>query len=153
MLSMTATKSFTVDTNILIYSIDRSDPAKQHVADRILRSLFLQRALLPLQALNEFYRATTRKRLLTPAEASAFVRDTLMFVVPISSIQDDLLQAMSLHKSGEYQFFDSLLIATSARAGCSTLFSEDLHDGRPYGSLTVRNPFKLSATELDALLA
>ena len=28
----------------------------------------------------------------------------------------------------------------------------DLHDGRPYGSLTVRNPFKLSETELDALL-
>ena len=75
-----------------------------------------------------------------------------MFVVSVSYVQEDVLEAMSLHKTGEYQFFDSLLMATSARAGCSTLFSEDLQDGRPYGSLTVRNPFKLSATELDTLL-
>jgi len=148
---MTATKNFTVDTNILIYSVDRSEPEKQRVADSILRALFLQRA--PLQTLNEFYHATTRKRLLTPVEASAFVRDTLMFALPISSTQEDLTYAMRLHQTGELQFFDSLLIATAARAGCSTLFSEDLQDGRTYGSLTVHNPFKRSAEELAALIA
>ena len=48
---MIATNSFTVDTNILIYSIDRSEPAKQFVADRIIRALYAKRAKLPLQCL------------------------------------------------------------------------------------------------------
>ncbi len=150
---MTVISSFTVDTNILIYSIDRSNPAKQIVADRLLRLVLAKRFPLPMQCLTEFYRATTRKRLLTPAEASDFIHDILIFIAPTPYIADDLNDAMQLHATNGIQFFDALILATSSRAGCSILFSEDLQDNRSFGSLTVRNPFLMDSTVLDALIA
>jgi predicted nucleic acid-binding protein len=150
---MIATNSFTVDTNILIYSIDRSDPSKQFVADRVMRALFAKRAKLPLQCLNEFYRATTRKHILGSTEATEFVQDALIFTVSVSPNPEDLLQAIRLHQTGEFQFFDALLIATAARAGCTTLFSEDLQSNRTFGTLTVRNPFTMSEAELNTLIS
>ena len=150
---MTVTSNFGVDTNILIYSLDRSEPVKQLVADKLMRAVLSKRATLPLQCLNEFYRATTRKHLLTPAEAKAFVNDVLTFIVPISSVAEDLVYAMQLHETNHIQFFDALIIATATRAGCAILFSEDLQSGRSFGSLTIQNPFLMNAKELDTILA
>lgn len=152
MNSMIATSSFTVDTNILIYSIDRSEPAKQLVADRVIRALYAKRAKLPLQCLNEFYRATTRKRILGSIEATEFVQDALIFTASVSANPEDLFEAIRLHQIGEFQFFDALLMATAARAGCTTLFSEDLQSGRTFGLLTIRNPFAMDDAELNALI-
>jgi predicted nucleic acid-binding protein len=150
---MTVTSNFGVDTNILIYSLDRSEPVKQLVADKLIRAVLSKRAPLPLQCLNEFYRATTRKHLLTTAEANAFVNDVLKFIVPVSSVSEDLIYAMQLHATNNIQFFDALIIATATRAGCIILFSEDLQNGRSFGPLTIRNPFLMADSELDTILA
>ncbi|MBB5064883.1 PIN domain-containing protein [Granulicella mallensis] len=149
---MTATSHFTVDTNILIYSVDRSDPAKQFIADKVIRALYAKRAKLPLQCLSEFYRATTRKRILSPIEATEFVQDALIFTDSVSATSEDLSEAMRLHQTGEFQFFDALLITTAVRASCTTLFSEDLQNGRTLGSLAIHNPFIMNETELNALI-
>ena len=41
-----------------------------------------------------------------------------------------------------YRLYDALIIAAALEAGCTTLFSEDLHEGQVIdGRLTIRNPF------------
>lgn len=39
------------------------------------------------------------------------------------------------------QVFDALIIASAVLAGCTTLWSEDMHNGLLIDGLTVRNPF------------
>ena len=54
-----------VDTNVLVYSRDSSEPTKQPVAEAWRRALWQSRAgRLSVQVLNEYYVTVTRK--LTP---------------------------------------------------------------------------------------
>ena len=55
---------------------------------------------------------------------------------------DDLLAASELCERDKIQFWDALVIRTAQRAGASTLWSEDLQDGRQFGGVRIRNPFK-----------
>ncbi len=40
------------------------------------------------------------------------------------------------------QIFDATIIAAAVLAGCTTLYSEDMHDGLTIDGLTVQNPFR-----------
>ena len=37
--------------------------------------------------------------------------------------------------------YDSMIVAAAVTAGCTTLYSEDMHDGLVIDGVTVRNPF------------
>jgi predicted nucleic acid-binding protein len=51
--------------------------------------------------------------------------------------------ALEISARTGYQFYDALIIAAALEAGCTPLFSEDLHDGQVInGGLTIRNPFE-----------
>jgi predicted nucleic acid-binding protein len=39
-------------------------------------------------------------------------------------------------------FYDALVIAAAADAGCRVLLTEDLQHGRKFGVVTVENPFQ-----------
>ena len=148
---MTATSSFTFDTNLLVYSADNSDRAKQTVSNRIITAVISSGQPILLQCLSEFYAVTTKKRRLSTDDAALVVRKFLMLPQIIAAGVRDVDEAVSMQTRYQIQFFDALLLATAARSGCAILFSEDLqHDGL-YGSITVRNPFLLSSAELDAL--
>jgi len=149
---MTASRLVTIDSNILIYASDRSDPRKHRLSNQIVQSLMLRHAWLPLQCLNEFYKVTTQKGHLPAFEAEKTVRDLAAFADVVTSALEDTFAAMALQQSHRIQYFDALLLAVASRAGCTTIFSEDMQDGRTYGSITVRNPFLMSPTDLDTLL-
>jgi predicted nucleic acid-binding protein len=50
--------------------------------------------------------------------------------------------AVDISATNGYHIYDSLIIASALDAGCSVLYSEDLHDGHVIGGLTIRNPFR-----------
>jgi len=69
-----------VDTNILVYVRDSSDPVKQSGAEEVLRVLWRKRTgRLSAQVLQEYYVTVTRKLKpgLRPAEARQDIRDLL----------------------------------------------------------------------------
>lgn len=55
-------KAFTLDTNILIYVVDRNAGAKRRLAAEILTRAAERDCRLTLQSISEFYSATTRKK-------------------------------------------------------------------------------------------
>ena len=74
---MTVKGRFSLDTNILVYAVDR-DAGERHERSRDLLGRAARRdCVLTVQALAEFFHAMTRKNLLEPGRASAFVRDWL----------------------------------------------------------------------------
>jgi len=54
--------------------------------------------------------------------------------------------ALRIAARHDYNIYDALVIAAALEAGCTTLYSEDLHDGQTIdGQLTIRNPFGKSS--------
>jgi predicted nucleic acid-binding protein len=143
----------TADTNLLIYAVDLDAGSKHILAARLIESLSERKSVLPLQCLTEFYRAATKKRRFAAAEASSFVQQfhASMQVIPASV--EDLGPAMQIHQQHGIQFFDALLITTARRAGCHTLLTEDMQDGRSFEGIIIRNPFLLSPEELTKILS
>ena len=140
------------DTNILVYSIDLRDLQKHNLSRMLVRRCGLLDGVLSIQCLTEFYRATTRKKILSTTMAFDVVLETKDAFDIVSPNETDLLRAMQGHAVFGTQFFDSLMMATLDRGGCTTVFSEDFSHGQMNGNLTILNPFKLSPEELDHLL-
>ncbi|HEV2710496.1 MAG TPA: PIN domain-containing protein [Edaphobacter sp.] len=144
---------FTFDTNILIYSISSIDPRKHEIARQVVGTHAALIYPIPLQTLNEFYFATTRKKLIEASVASAIIHDALELLPAVAISSEDLPIAMRWHQQHDLQFFDALLIATARRAGCRIFFTEDMQNSRSIEGITLCNPFLLPPEELEKYLS
>ena len=131
-----------LDTNVLIYSIDGKDPAKQVVAREIVVSAVRGAGfLISAQVLNEFSNIALLKLKLSVEEVRKFVSFfSRIGVVSLESRWTDA--ALLLKQRYETQFFDSLLLAAAQENGCDEILTEDRNDGQMYGSVKAVNPFK-----------
>ena len=136
-----------IDTNVLVYRYDHRFPEKQSTASTVLREYVTNGAArIPHQAVVEFVAATTRgqpgERLLDPAEARREAEE-IMAQFPVI-YPDDAVLRMALRGSAAYgpSWFDAHLWAYAEVHGLPELLSEDFQDGRLYGTVTVRNPFR-----------
>jgi predicted nucleic acid-binding protein len=68
---------FTLDTNLLVYSVDSTAGARHDLAIEIVDRATECDCYLTLQALSEFYAAVTRKGIVRPADAAARAQDWL----------------------------------------------------------------------------
>jgi predicted nucleic acid-binding protein len=127
-----------LDTNILIYAITQDDRRTVRAA-----SLLQQGGTISVQVLNEFAAVAHRKLKRSWPEiidAVAALRILFPEPGPIGLATHDAAVEIA-HRNG-FALYDSLIIASALEAGCSTLLSEDMHDGHVMGGrLTIRNPF------------
>ena len=131
-----------LDTNVLVYSIDGKDPAKQVVAREIVVSAVRGGGfLISAQVLNEFSNIALLKLKLSVEETRKFVSFfSRIGVVSLESRWTDA--ALLLKQRYETQFFDSLLLVAAQENGCDEILTEDLNYGQMYGSVKAVNPFK-----------
>lgn len=133
-----------VDTNVLVYSRDASEPERQPQARAWLDHLWATgTGRTSTQVLNEFYVTVTRK--LSPgmaaADARADVRDLSAWNPSV--LDDDTIElAWRLEDDHQLSWWDALIVAAAIERGCDRLLSEDLQDGRRYESLLVIDPFR-----------
>ena len=131
-----------LDTNVLLYSLDGNDPAKQAVArDIVVSAVRGGGFLISAQVLNEFSNIALLKLKLSVEEVRKFVSFfSRIGVVSLESRWTDA--ALLLKQRYETQFFDSLLLVAAQENGCDEILTEDLNDGQMYGSVKAVNPFK-----------
>ena len=139
-----AAERYTFDANILFYSLDARNADKHSRARRIIGLADARRVIILLQTLGELASAVSKRspHLLPQAENLIYLK--------ARGIPAKEAEALLIHSQHKLQFWDSVLWATARRAGCTTLFSENMQDGRTIGGVTIRNPFKMSKAELDA---
>ena len=143
---------FSLDTNILIYAVDR-DAGDRHEQSKDLVGQAAKRdCILTVQALAEFYHATTRKKLLEPAQAKNFVNDWLNVFNVVSADRSTLVNAMEAVEEHRLSFWDAMIWAVARRAGCSAVLSEDMQDGQRLGGIEFLDPFSSNAANRLALL-
>lgn len=134
-----------IDTNVLVYAIDRNEPTKQTQAQELLAVLLdAGETVLIWQVLGEYLsclrRFATTKRF--PAkDIETEIHDLLqMFPLAFPS-GNQIAISLSLFNRFQLSHWDSMLLSACIVAGVDTLFSEDLSAGTKYDTVTVINPF------------
>ena len=122
------------------YSVD--EPKKLAIARDILDAH--ETIVMSTQTINEFVNVTTRKKVLSKAQAAKIV-DELFSLFLIEVIDHKVIQrALALSEELHYSYFDSLMIASALEAECSILYSEDMHhDHTIEKKLKIVNPLRL----------
>jgi predicted nucleic acid-binding protein len=130
-----------VDTNVLTYLFDDSEPDKQALARRLLerehRELFVS-----TQVLQELYVSLTKggDPIATPDVAERAVREAAGY----SMVQVDtslVFAAIATARDHQLSFWDALIIRAAAHASCAVVLSEDLNEGQLIEGVRVENPF------------
>ena len=132
------------DTNILIYTVDRSEPEKQSRARRLLTAaLENETGAISVQVLGEFFNVATR-RIPDPLSAEkAEEAIQRMAVLPVVELDWLLVRrAIDTHKEYGISYWDSLIVAAAEKAGCTRIISEDLNSGQSYHGIAVVDPFR-----------
>jgi predicted nucleic acid-binding protein len=137
-----------VDTNVLIYWRDASDPVKQVRAREWLDTLWReQRGRTSVQVLSEFYSVMTRK--FTSVTPEDTWRDVQSFMTwsPQPVDADVMRRAREIEAKYQLNWWDCLIVAAAQLQRCALLLTEDLQDGADYGGVIARNPFQLGVAE------
>ena len=130
-----------VDTNIWVYAVDRSDPAKRERARVAITPPTDAHIAISSQVLSEFHTVVTRKLQppLSDEQAAQMVdRLSQLPVVPVDA--DLVVRAIAGSRTWGISLWDALIVRAAEVAGCTILLSEDLADGATYGSVRVSNP-------------
>jgi predicted nucleic acid-binding protein len=146
------TDLYFVDANVFVYWRDPIDGVKYSKANDWMEQLWIQgTGRTSTQALSEFYTTVTRKvaRPLSKPDAWEYVESLIAWnPQPIDS--GVLARARQIEERYSLSWWDSLIVAAAQVQHCVLLLTEDLQDGAVYGSVTVRDPFRLSVGEAVA---
>lgn len=131
-----------LDTNVLVYALDVSDPRKHKIA----------RPLVERAVAGEF--ATSTQVLAEPASTllqkyqSKFSDQDVLAILdslrPIPLIKPDaeiVRRAVEAHAACGIHFYDGMIIAAAERAGCERILSEELNAGQKCFGVEIVNPF------------
>ena len=130
-----------LDTNVLVYAFDRSEPVKREIAQTLLEDPITD-YVTSAQVLSEFYVTTTRKLAPPLAHAEALRALEQLSKLPVVAVDDRLVRAAAqIADNDSVSLWDAQVIAAAARTGCSEILTEDLNDSQAIAGVTVRNPF------------
>ena len=148
-------ETFTLDTNILVYSVDGSAGSRHDIAKVVMERAAIGPCWLTLQAISEFFFVVTRKGIMSRLEAQP-IAEAMIYLFPTVALSAMAVRAaLATASSGRASYWDALLVHTAAEAGCTAILTEDLADDSTPGGVRVINPFAgatLSAGA-EALLA
>ena len=131
-----------LDTNIVLYAFDDSDPRKQTIAQELLRKAVRTECVISVQVLSEISNTILRK--LTVSNSIDLLREILDQLQPVPTVCPDeriVRRAVDCHERYGLHFYDGMIIAAAERAGCKRIWSEDLNSGQEYFGVKVENPF------------
>ncbi len=148
------TGSVFVDTNVLVYRHDLTNPLKQSRADDWYRLLWRQHCgRLSFQVLQELYSTLTRK--LKPGLEASKARQIVCVLAqwrPVPIDVDILERAWLLEERYTMSWWDALIVAAAQACECNVLLTEDLQHGQTFGALRVVDPFASPELMPEAVL-
>ena len=135
-----------IDTNVLVYRLDRDEPVKQAQARKLLQRLSLETTptILPWQVLGELMRQLRAWQDQGSITRNALVRYVGVFrklfplVMPTERVVD---HALDLTARYSLSHWDSMLLAACKDAGVTVLFTEDMGATTTCDGMQLINPF------------
>lgn len=153
----TMTARWLIDTNVLVYAHDRSEPAKRQRAIEVLGDLHESRAgVLSTQVLGEFYAAAVGRlsARLSAAEGLAAVRRLARAwpVLPVTPFV--VLEAARGVEQLSMSWWDAQVWATARMHQVQGVMSEDFQHGSVVDGVRFHDPFQdVGGTAADGTAA
>ena len=123
-ISRSRTSRAFLDTNVLVYSDDPRDPAKQAKALDLIKDYLRQgTGVVSLQVLQEYF-VSARGKLKLDAELAKHI-----------------LASIDIHRLHGFSFWDALVLRMAKQTGCRILLSEDMQHGQEFDGVKIVNPF------------
>jgi predicted nucleic acid-binding protein len=130
-----------VDSNVLLYAVDKADARKQELARFWLSELWRsRRGRLSFQVLAEFYVNAVRMQPHSREDARAEVRDLLAWN-PVVADGPLVEHAWKMQDRYQLSYWDALIVSAAKSASCRFLLTEDLQNGQDLDGIEVVNPF------------
>ena len=146
---MNEDSSVFVDTNVLVYSRDGSEPVKQKQALAWMTFLWNKRnGRISYQVLQEFYVTVTVK--LQPGLRVSTAREDVKALLawdPLPVNGQMIKGAWELQDRFKLSWWDALIVSAAQTAQCQYLLTEDLQEAQDLGGVRVINPFQHSPQE------
>lgn len=133
-----------VDTNLLVYAYDRSEPEKQRRALRILDRLVLAGiGVIDTQIIAEFFVAVTRKisAPLSVDEAYQRIQNYVRAWPVLGMSEMVVLEAARGVRDHQFSFWDAQVWAAARLNQIPVIFSEDFNSGSIIEGVGFVNPF------------
>src|SRR5262249_5055965 len=129
------------DTNVIVYTDDRSAPAKQKRA----LSLFAEHrangsAVVSIQVLQEYFAAATRKL----GVAQDVAQNKVQILARCRVVRfnaADIVAAIEFPRLHPPPSWAALILHAARQAGADGLYSEDFHTGARLAGVRIVNPF------------
>jgi predicted nucleic acid-binding protein len=125
------------DSNVILY-LAGSDVSRASRSELLLE----QGGVISVQVLNEIANVLRSRKWLWPwPEVHAFLAPlrTSLTVMPVTKSTHE--RGIGYAERYQLAMFDANIVAAAVLAGCTTLYSEDMHNGLVIDGLTIRNPF------------
>ncbi|MBN1321347.1 MAG: PIN domain-containing protein [Thermoleophilia bacterium] len=135
---------FFLDTNIFVYTFDHAAPLRRAKARELVEvALTTGLGVVSHQVVQEFLNVASKKFAvpLASADLRTYLERVLVPLWHVSPSADLHRQALDVQERSGYGLYDSLIVAAALASGCRVLYSQDLQNGRRFGSLTVADPF------------
>lgn len=133
-----------VDTNVLVYAYDLSEPKKQTQALKVLDTLATSRkGTLTAQVMAEFAVAVTRKipNPLSWDRVAASIENYLQSWEVLELTSLIVLEAVRGVRQHRFSYWDAQIWAAARLNQIPVIFSEDFTTGRSVEGITFVNPF------------
>ena len=130
-----------VDTNILVYSMDKHDLQKMKKSRSLLKKLKKEmHGVISTQVLQEFYVVATKRLHADPITVKDIIRSFENFeIITITpALIEDAIDCSILNM---ISFWDALIVSAAESARCAQLWTEDLNAGQIIRGVKVVNPF------------
>ena len=138
------TSKIFIDTNILVYALDKADPEKQEIARELLRKTESDRlGVISTQVLQEYYVIATRKLKVDPELAKRIISSLSKLEVVVIG-QPIIEKAIDISISNKISFWDALIVSSAIAARCRIIWTADLSHGQSINKIKIVSPFKLS---------
>ena len=133
---------YVLDTNVLVYALDRREPEKRDRAREVLRRLGTSGAILPAQVLSEFANVCLRK--LEPRPDPAAVQrevERLLLAFPVLPLTGPVvLEALRGVREHLLSYYDAQIWAVARLGQVGVILSEDFNPGAVLDGVSFANP-------------
>jgi predicted nucleic acid-binding protein len=129
-----------LDSNILVYAQDVGSPEKQKRSRELITRLAESGdGVISTQVMQEFFVSVTRKLAVPPLAAKAVLKTFTVFEI-VTAGPELIDEAIDCAVLNAISFWDALILAAAASAGCGILYTEDLNHGQIIMGVKVQNP-------------
>jgi predicted nucleic acid-binding protein len=131
-----------IDTNILIYSLDKFNINKNQKSRQIIQTVVQKEtAVISTQVLQELYAVGTTKLNIDPILMKNILSTFENLEIVIVDV-DLIKEAIDTSVLNRFSFWDALIVAAAERAKCEYVYTEDLNSDQIIRGVKVKNPYR-----------